>query len=166
MLNEMAFYSTLERTNGSCTSWNVINDNIQTFFLRLTDIFPSALFEPFNRKIREFRENGIIERDLENWKQEILIKYQEQPQGPQIFTLDDLGFGFIIILGCLGASLIVFLLEMTQWLRIYQFWRKMKEVKNAKIHPTPQLLKIRRKHYDIGSYRYTREWKKYFYGEV
>lgn len=74
-------------------------------------IFPRyhVLFDPFNEKLKQLYEAGIIQ----NWIEELnKIKYKPPEDGPAVLTVDHVTVGFQVCCCCLLIAAVAFILEL------------------------------------------------------
>jgi len=78
----------------------------------------SPFFEAFNEKIGRMVSSGLIKVNSLVYSNEKIHTYVPEI-GPQVLTLDQLRFGFLIIIACLVLSIVVFILEIIRARYIY-----------------------------------------------
>lgn len=88
------------------------------------------LLESFSHIISFYSQIGIIGSSIQQdtkYLKFYLKRAMAEASEPKVFSFDDLSFGFVIHLICLGISGISFFIEFSQWPRIIDFWRKKYE---------------------------------------
>lgn len=88
-------------------------------------IFEGLSFRAFNPVIESFNEvlfrllsNGLMQKFLDDYQYPRDPNEKEDPIGPQVLTMDDLGVGFLICCIPLALSVVVFVAEVTVHLLI------------------------------------------------
>jgi hypothetical protein len=119
--------------------------------------FPTnhKLYENFNKVIQKLHEAGIINHMIDKYKKYLDPKYYEKPvkihkqylettysnsfeNGPQVLTLSDLEFGFMIWLGTLVLPFVAFFFEF-----LFESFLRVKErcLENVRKRKTQKELK-------------------------
>lgn len=87
-----------------------------TFFCVLSEI--NHLFsEIFARKFQQLTEAGLVDYNKRYWYHEINPKRWEIPKVPEVLTLKELEAGFVVCIGTLALSAVVFCLEWLMTLK-------------------------------------------------
>jgi hypothetical protein len=70
------------------------------------------LFPLFDEVIQRFNSAGILQWTIQLYNKRFYKPYQEPLREPQVFSIEDLSFGFFIWLAALGVSSMVFASEL------------------------------------------------------
>ncbi|KAG5671220.1 hypothetical protein PVAND_001429 [Polypedilum vanderplanki] len=132
---DLSIYSLNEILNQKII-WNKLNEEINSAHLNLVFFHSSFFYEQMKKIYSRLAAAGIVHylynKNINNSK-EFSPQIDDQ-KVPQVFTLNELSFGFVIWLGTLSVAVIVFLIEIFIWL-IKNKEKKQKKLKFAKVAP-------------------------------
>ncbi|KAG5671219.1 hypothetical protein PVAND_001428 [Polypedilum vanderplanki] len=119
--------------------WFVLDENYERTHFSLGFIRSTFFYDQMQRVFPRLVSSGIINYI---YKQNMIksLKFSMKKiygKIPQIFTLDDLTFGFVIWLGTLSLAFVVFLIEFCTWpfLKRKRSEKKLRKLKYSKVGP-------------------------------
>jgi hypothetical protein len=106
---------------------NRLQENLLSASLGIGFVPNSFLFPLFDEVVQRFNSAGISQWLISYYKNIFFEPYEEPPREPQIFSIDDLSFGFFICLAALGISIMVFASEVL----LKNFFKVVYEIRNS-----------------------------------
>jgi hypothetical protein len=147
LVNSMSYYRDSIATRGELLK-RILKEDDHLIHNTVCGLkFPTndKLYDSFNRKIQQLHEAGIIKKIMDENKKFLDPKFYEKPlmthkeylettwrksfvDEPQVLTLKDLEFGFVIWLGSLALPLIIFIVEI-----LFKFVDKISEIHSRRL---------------------------------
>jgi hypothetical protein len=105
------FFDFAYRKTYYCGVPSILETNEDMSPYQLGYVMHIALKDIVTLKTSQLLESGNLARNLKTASKLESFKMKPQDIGPQVLTLDHLEAGFVVILVCLGLSIVVFAVE-------------------------------------------------------